>query len=271
MSRDMQSPFQLVPDTLGAAYPIRLPVFEGPLDLLLHLIECEELDITEISLMAVTDQYLQAVENMEEIEPGALADFLVVAARLLYLKSRRLLPQPRPLLEEEEEDPGDALLRQLLEYRRFKAVAAGLRQREEMGLRVFVRVAALPGFERRLDFENVDLQQLCTAVQRALHRIPVTPAVPRVRTYAITVAAQIEVVRQYISRAQNGGSPVPVHFAQLLDQAQDRMAIIVTFLAVLELIKQQEIQAEQGELFGEIILVPHPAARHNNGQVCADL
>ena len=89
--------------TLGAAYPVHLPIFEGPLDLLLHLIEREELDITEISLVAVTDQYVQAIESLEEIEPGALADFLVIAARLLYLKSRSLLPKPRPPEEEDEE------------------------------------------------------------------------------------------------------------------------------------------------------------------------
>ena len=87
---------------MGAAYPVRLPLFEGPLDLLLHLIEREELSINEVSLVAVTDQYLKAIEMLEEIEPGALADFLVVAAKLLYIKSRTLLPKPRPAEEEED-------------------------------------------------------------------------------------------------------------------------------------------------------------------------
>ncbi|HXF64556.1 MAG TPA: segregation/condensation protein A, partial [Caldilineaceae bacterium] len=124
---------------LGAAYPITLPIFAGPLDLLLHLIEREELDISEVSLVAVTDQYLRTLEQLEEIQPGALADFLVVASRLLYIKSMRLLPKPPPAEGEEEETDSDSLIRHLLEYRRFKEAASALRVREELGLRVFVR------------------------------------------------------------------------------------------------------------------------------------
>ncbi len=113
---------------LGSGYSVRLPAFEGPLDLLLHLIEVRELDISSISLMVVTDQYLQTLTQLEEIEPGALADFLVVASRLLYIKSYSLLPKPRPPLEEEDEEAsGEALVRQLLEYRRFKEIASHLR------------------------------------------------------------------------------------------------------------------------------------------------
>src|SRR5215212_8250000 len=96
------------PQTLGAAYAVTLPLFQGPLDLLLQLIEKQELDITEISLVTVTDQYLQTIDQMQQVEPDALADFLVVASRLLYIKSRSLLPQPRPL-EEGEEDSTDTL------------------------------------------------------------------------------------------------------------------------------------------------------------------
>ena len=105
----------------------------GPLDLLLHLIETQELDITAISLMTVTEQYLQTLAQLEEIEPGALADFLVVASRLLYIKSHHLLPKPRPPVEDEEEAGGDTLVRQLLEYRRFKEVAGFLAGPGERG------------------------------------------------------------------------------------------------------------------------------------------
>ena len=111
-----QSPITTTHDhTIGASYPVTLPAYEGPLDLLLQLIEKEELDISEISLLSVTDQYLQTIEHLQEIEPGALADFLVIASKLLYLKSVRLLPKPQPPLDEDEEDVGDALIRQLLE------------------------------------------------------------------------------------------------------------------------------------------------------------
>lgn len=249
----------LTPHTLGAAYPVRLPIFEGPLDLLLHLIEREELDITEISLVAVTDQYVQAIENLEEIEPGALADFLVIAARLLYLKSRSLLPKPRPPEEEDEEADADALIRQLLEYRQFKAVAEGLRLREEAGLRAFVRLAPPPQFERKLDLGDVHVDLLAAAVHKALRRIPSEPTKPRVHTYPITVADQIELVRKRVQAVQvrAGAEPArfsPVRFIDLLSESKTRMEIVVTFLAVLELIKQREIMAEQEGVFGEIVL-----------------
>lgn len=244
----------LLPNPFGSAYPVRLPVFEGPLDLLLHLIEREELDITEISLVSVTDQYIQAMEAMEEIEPGALADFLVIAARLLYLKSRSLLPKPRPPEDEEEQADADALIQQLLEYRQFKAVAEGLRVREEAGLRAFVRLAPPPQMERKLDLGNISLDKLAAAVQKALRRIPSDPPKPRVHTYPITVAEQIEVVRERVRRVQVRANQQPVRFAALLSAGRTRMEIVVTFLAVLELIKQREIVAEQEGVFGEIVL-----------------
>lgn len=241
----------LVPNPLGAAYPVRLPLFEGPLDLLLHLIEREELDITEVSLVAVTDSYLRALEAMEEIEAGALAEFLVVAAKLLYLKSRTLLPRPRTG-EEDEEDSGDALIQQLLEYRRYKSVAEGLRQRQEAGLRVFVRLAPVPKGERKLDLSGVSADKLTQALQRALRRIPSDPPRPRVHTYSITVAEQIEVVREHINAALP--QQRAISFDTLLSSQRSRMEIVVTFLAVLELIKQREIVVEQEEVFGEIVL-----------------
>ncbi len=234
---------------LGAGYRVRLPFFEGPLDLLLHLIEREEMDITEVSLLTVTDQYIKAIEILEEIEPGALADFLLVAAKLLYIKSRSLLPRPRPP-EEEEEDAGDSLIQQLLEYRRYKAVAQGLHIRQEAGLRAFVRLAPPPQLQRKLDLADVSLDKLTRALQRALRRIPNDPPRPRVHTYAITIAEQIEVVRERM----RVNSMHPISFSALLTQQRSRMEIVVTFLAILELIKQREIVVEQEEIFGEIVL-----------------
>ncbi len=244
----------LTPNALGASWPVHLPLFEGPLDLLLHLIEREELDISEISLVAVTDQYIRAIEGLEEIEPGALADFLVIAARLLYLKSRRLLPKPRPPEEDDEEESGEALIQQLLEYRQFRAVADGLRVREEAGLRAFVRVAPSPITERKLDLGNVSVDKLAAAVQKALRRIPSDPPKPRVHTYPITVAEQIAVVRGRMQSAHARTNTKPLLFSALLSIGKSRLEIVVTFLAVLELIKQREIVAEQEDAFGEIVL-----------------
>jgi len=249
----------LTPNVLGSAYPVHLPLFEGPLDLLLHLIEREELDITEISLVAVTDQYIKAIESLEEIEPGALADFLVIAARLLYLKSRSLLPKPRPPEDEDEQADAEALIQQLFEYRQFKAVAEGLRLREEAGLRAFVRLAPPPQMERKLELAEVSVDKLAAAVQKALRRIPSDPPKPRVHTYPITVAEQIEVVRQRVRAINIRPDSAPLRFAalrfvDLLSESKTRIEIIVTFLAVLELIKQREIVVEQEDVFGEIVL-----------------
>lgn len=255
------SPLTTHDRTVGAAYPVTLPAYEGPLDLLLQLIEKHELDINEISLVTVTDQYLHTIERLEEIEPGALADFLVIASKLLYLKSVSLLPKPQPPLDDEEEDVGDALIRQLLEYRRFKQAAQLLQEREEQGLRVYVRTAPKPDLERRLDMSNVDLHKLHQALRRVLNRIPSDPPMPRVKTYPITVAEQIDNVRNFLKtarqqRAVTNGTPAkPITFVELLSRETSRMEVVVTFLAVLELIKQREVHFVQDDTFGEITLV----------------
>ena len=246
------------PQTLGAAYAVTLPAFEGPLDLLLHLIENQELDISAISLMTVTDQYLRTLGELEEIEPGALADFLVIASRLLYIKSFSLLPKPRPAGEEEDEEAsGEALVRQLLDYRRFKEVATHLRGREEQGLRVYVRTAPRPQMERRLDLSNLDIERLHAALRRVLQRLPVEPPTPRVKTYAITVAEQVENVRTFVrERLARSRAGAGIDFMELLGEQHTRLGVIVTFLAVLELIKQGELELQQEATFGVILLLP---------------
>jgi segregation and condensation protein A len=255
------SPLTTHDRTVGAAYPVTLPVFEGPLDLLLQLIEKEELAISEVSLLAVTDQYLRTIDHLEEVDPGALADFLVIASKLLYLKSVSLLPKPQPPLEDDEEDVGDALIRQLLEYRRFKQAAQLLQERQEQGLRVFVRTAPKPELERRLDLSNLDVNKLHQALRRVLNRMPSDPPMPRVKTYPITVAEQIDNVRSFLRTTQdrrhsiNGAPAAPVTFVELLSRETTRMEVVVTFLAVLELIKQREVHAEQDGVFGDIVLV----------------
>ena len=132
-------------------YVVRLPLFEGPLDLLLYLIEREELDITAISLAAVTDQFVAYLRGLGEVQPGVIADFLIVAARLILIKSRLLLPKPpKPPEDEDEEDPGEALVRRLRAYKRVKEAASWLRDLEERSLRSYVRVAPPPALEARL-------------------------------------------------------------------------------------------------------------------------
>ena len=238
---------------LGAGYPVSLPIFDGPIELLLHLIERQELDITEVSLVAITDQYLRTIEALQEIEPEALADFLVVAARLLYIKSRGLLPQPE--VEEEEEKQSEALLQQLLDYRRFKAAADELRLRASIGLRTNVRLAP-PQMERRLDLTDLTIERLAAAAQRAMRNVASSVAPPSVRAYPITVAEQMAAILDRIRNQAGieGGGDRYLSFTALLSQSRSRLEIVITFLAVLELIKQREIAAEQQENFGEIVL-----------------
>ena len=248
--------------SLGAAYAVNLPAFQGPLQLLLHLIERQELDISEISLVTVTDQYLRSLEQLEELEPGALADFLVVASRLLYIKSNRLLPRPQAE-EDEEEDAGDALIRRLIEYRQFKQAANSLKARVDTGYRVFVRASSGPltnvGTPRTPDLSDVDMPGLQAALKRALERIPVEAPAPKLQPYTVTVADQIERVRSHVRRAQEGPivrGRVLIAFSELLGHSYSRIEAIVTFLAVLELIRLKELRVEQDGTFGEILLLP---------------
>jgi segregation and condensation protein A len=241
-------------DIEAKPYEVKLAVFEGPLDLLLHLIEREELDITKVSLAQVTDQYLEYISLLEELNAEALADFLVIAARLLLIKSAMLLPRPPGAAdEEEEEDVGDELARQLIEYKKFKEAALELRQREEMGLRAYVRVAPPPKLERPLDLEDVSLADLVEAVRRALDVHPPLPPVSKVVTpFTITVAEKMALIEERLERQQR------VSFNHLLDQAASRLEIIITLMAVLELIKLKGIIVQQEQLFGEIFILGKP-------------
>lgn len=248
--------------TLGASYPVSLDAYDGPLDLLLQLIERRELEISEISLCAVTDQYLRTLETLDVIEPGALADFLTVASRLLLIKSNRLLP--RPVADEDmEEDAGDSLVRQLIEYRRFRQAAENLKSRVDSDYRVHVRAAVKPAVEGlqkpKPDLSDVDADRLQSILRNVLQRMPVDPPPPRLTPYKVTVSEQIERVRAFVRRIQDSATKpgkVRVLFSSVLGSAYTRTEVIVTFLAILELIKQQELTVEQDATFGEIYLLP---------------
>jgi segregation and condensation protein A len=232
---------------------VQLAVFEGPLDLLLQLIERQELDITKVSLTAVTDQYLEHIRllDAERLDAAALADFLVVAAKLLYIKSQMLLPRPPAPLGPAEEDLGEALARQLREYKRFKQVAQGLREREEAGLRAYPRLAPAPRPETA-DFrlEGVTLDDLLAAVQDALVRLPTLPpdAERAVPPLAFSIEDKIaDILGRTASRRQ-------ASFRDLLGEASSRVEVIVTFLALLELIRLRRVTVEQEGLFGDIAI-----------------
>jgi segregation and condensation protein A len=231
-------------------YTVQLPVYAGPLDLLLQLIERDELDITRVALAQVTDQFLSYLKVLETMNLGDIADFLVIAARLILIKSEALLPRP---VERQpgEEDPGDELARQLIAYKRYKQIAATLHLREEAGLRTYLRLAPPPKMEATLDLSGVTTLDLLAAVQRALALSPDKPALGTVvAPPKVTIRDQIRL----IARTLRGGSGQAT-FQAMLVQAQSRMEIVVTFLAVLELIKRRKIEARQEQPFGEIQLV----------------
>lgn len=233
-------------------YRVQLPAFEGPLDLLLQLIEREKLDISTISLAQVADQFLATVRQMEQVEAEQLADFLVIAVKLVWIKSRLLLPQPRPPAEDDDGiDPAEALAAQLREYKRFKEAALTLRVIEEAGLRTYLRAAPPPEFEQRLDPQGGLLTELLAAAQAAFAALgPGSADIPKgmVVPFTLTIHDQILYIRELTAGHRS------LTFRGLLSQAHHRLEIIVTLLAVLELIKRQAIRVTQDGAFGEITI-----------------
>ena len=232
---------------MSPQYEIRLPVFEGPLDLLLHLIEREELDITTVALAQLTDQYMAYLAELEQREAKELTEFLVVAAKLLLLKSLALLPRP-PALPPKAQDVGDELVRQLQAYKRFKEIASVLHEREKKGLYGYVRVAPLPRPDPQLDLGNVTLNDLLIAVQEALDAIPAPSAGEVVAPITVTITEQITHIEHHLTHRRQ------VRFRDVISEATTRAEIIVTLLALLELIKQDRVQVRQERTFGEIVI-----------------
>lgn len=234
-------------------YPIRLPVFEGPLDLLLQLIEREELDITAISLAQVTDQYLAIVEEMGRRSLADLTAFLVVAAKLVLIKSRVLLPGYRARLEEDE--VATDLIRQLETYRLYRAVAEELARREEQGWRAYVRVRSGDGRQRPASdpfaaLSGVTLEMLVEAAREALRALPGPPVETVISPPPVTVAGQMALIRERLTRTGL------IRFQDVLSESASRVEVIVTLLAVLELIKQGAVRVWQDGLFGPIFIAP---------------
>lgn len=233
------------------AYQVKLDAFEGPLDLLLYLIEREELEITAISLAAVTGQYLEYIRRLERLDAEAITDFLVVAARLLLIKSEALLPRPPEREFEGEESAGDDLVRQLITYKQFKEVARTFGEWESANRQTFIRVAPPPKIETKVDLSNVTIDQLLKLVREALAvEQPAAPVGAVVRPFTLTIRDQIALIQHRLARQPR------VSFRRLLERARSRMEIIVTFLAVLELLKRRAVGVRQDTMFGDIEIEP---------------
>ncbi len=228
-------------------YTVSLPIYEGPLDLLLDLIERAELDITALSLAQVTEQYLAYLHRLEEINPQELSAFLVIAARLLQIKSEALLPRP-PQREAGEEDVGQALVEQLKMYKQFKVIGLWLDERQRRGWRSYLRIAEPEKpVQVKLDLSNVTLADLHAAALALLQKERTRQALGTVITPPrVTIREKITQIRQVLSTFMR------TTFRSLLQNATDRLEIVVTFLALLELIKRYRVRASQEQLFGPI-------------------
>ena len=227
-------------------YTVQTSVYEGPLDLLLDLIERAELDITSVSLAAVTDQYLVHIRELQVLNPDEISAFLVIAAKLLQIKSEALLPRP-PVHAPEDEDVGRSLVDQLKLYKRYREIGAWMNQRQDANLRTFLRVAPPPRVEPRLDLSNLTLETLIAAAQEAFAKdrnrqpLAVIIAPPRV-----TIREKIALITRTMKESGHAT------FRSLLGQGSSRLEVVVTFLAMLELVKRYRIHARQDGLFSDI-------------------
>jgi segregation and condensation protein A len=234
-------------------YKVRLEIFEGPLDLLLYLIKRDEIDIYEISLERLTRQYLEYLQAFKELNIDIAGEFIVMAANLIYTKSRSLLPvdQRPPDEEAEEDDPRWDLIRQLIEYKKFKEAAGQLQLRALEQERIFGRegtgAAEVAG---PLRLEEVGIFQLINAFQTVLKRSEARQDVQEIFGEHFSVSDKIEVILQRVAGETN------VRFSDLFGEMVSRVEIVVTFLALLELIRLKQVRAIQDSPFDEIEIGP---------------
>ena len=236
----------------GVMAEISLPIFEGPLDLLLHLIERDDLDITAVSLVSVTDQYLKAIRGGDGFEPHALAEFVSVGAKLIYLKSKALLPRPDadPEAEIDDDDVGRELVDLLREYKRFTEVVNMLAQRQDSGMRSYARMAPPLVVPEGTGLSNVTVDKLAAIMREILG---CTPAVrPRAIIARDTAMTLNERVFDFRERLRKRGK---FSFRRAILECKDRLEVVVSFLAILELLKTGECDARQDASWGDIEVV----------------
>lgn len=229
-------------------YKIKLEVFEGPLDLLLYLVKKDHLNIYDIPIAQVTEQYLQYLNLMQMLDLNIAGEFLVVAATLMQIKSKMLLPpEPQPDESEFQEDPRAELVGKLLEYEKFKQIAETLRQKENAQKEVFKRppLADKEEITEAGVYFEASIFDLIHAFSKALEEIPKELFYEVVKD-EFTIEEKIHEILHLLLTSD------PVPLAVLFGKAKNKIEIIVAFLAILELIRLKEIVARQKEIFGEI-------------------
>ena len=233
------------------AIEIRLENFTGPLDLLLHLIKSNEMDIADIHLVKITEQYLAVIEQMKRLDLDIAGEFLLMAATLIHIKSRMLLPVVDDFEDEEGEDPREELIRRLLEYQRYKYAAEMFDQRPKLNRDVFTSVFTAADIQEGGDEEEiavpVGIYQLAQAFHQLLRDRP-AEVFHEVVHEPLSVASYIDIIGQRLLEQRS------VRFCDFFRPSATRNELVVTFLAMLELVKMRMIHIDQGEAFGVIRL-----------------
>ena len=234
---------------MEADYKVKLEVFEGPLDLLLYLIKQDEIDVYDISLERITSQYLEYLQAFKELNIELAGEFIVMAANLIYLKSRSLLPidQQPPEDDAGEDDPRWELIRQLIEYKKFKEAAAELHLRELEQEKIFAREGASSlALQEPLRLGEVGIFQLINAFQTVIKRIEARQDVQEIPGERFSVSEKIDVILQRVATGSR------LRFSDLFGAVVSRVELVVTFLALLELIRLKQVRAIQRNIFDEI-------------------
>ena len=235
-------------------YAIKLDIFEGPLDLLLYLIKKNEIDIYNIPVALITEQYLQYLKMIKSLNLDLAGEYLVMASTLIHIKSKMLLPEPEEPEEEEEEDPRAELVRQLLEYQAFKEAAANLGERPLLERDVFTRAAFLPEETEKAaaaeeELVEVSIFELIEAFHRLVSRIDKKELL-EIDLEKMSLTDIINDIMERLSNEKN------LTFEELLGEKKERWRIIYTFLALLELVKLKMVKAYQTAAFGVIRIFP---------------
>lgn len=251
-------PMNTAPELVPTPAPkkITLPIFEGPLDLLLHLVKVDELDPVELPIAEITRQYIEHLEAMAELDLEIAGEFLVMAATLLNIKLRSILPKPPEEIARADEEEIDEILstqdlvRRLVEYRRFKQMAQALREREEENAGIYCRTApvlTIPGAEQELPRQ--DILKLFDAFVTVLKRVRTKPE-HRVAAERFTVEDKLSEVRELLRRERN------VNLSRTFERCVDKEEVICYFLAILELARMREITVGQADTFEDILIEP---------------
>ncbi len=226
---------------------VKIQQFEGPLDLLLSLIEEQKLNITDIALAQVTEQFLAYIKQLEHIDPTALADFLAIAAKLLVIKSRAILPSLK--IEEEEEESEDDLASKLILYKQFKEVARHLKKLDSDGKQSFTRTLT---FSERVNFwpdPNISIDSLQQSILKVLQSLQELDNLPKAKVKeAVSIQQKIDHLQIVLGRQ------IETRLSELIAHAKDKGEVIITFLALLELIKQKIFTVDQEALFTDITI-----------------